>query len=116
MKHEESKIQIQCVKWFRIQFPVYVLMSIPNGGARRLIEAKIIKAEGQYNGVADLFLMYGNNIYNGLFIEMKTEKGRQSDSQKDFEKKCGMFGYKYIICRSFEEFRKEIINYINNKE
>jgi ABC-type multidrug transport system ATPase subunit len=81
-----------------------------------LFEGKILKAEGTMAGVSDLFLMYGNDKYNGLFIEMKTEKGRQSDSQKNFEKKCANFKYKYIICRSFEEFRTEITNYINNKD
>jgi len=116
MKHLESKLQIQCVNWFKLQFSLYVLFSIPNGGARRLIEGKILKAEGTMAGVSDLFLMYGNDKYNGLFIEMKTEKGRQSDSQKNFEKKCANFKYKYIICRSFEEFRTEITNYINNKD
>lgn len=115
MKHIESKIQISCVNWFRIQFPMYVLFAIPNGGARRLIEGKILKAEGTMAGVSDLFLMFGNGTYNGLFIEMKTEKGRQTDTQKNFQKKCELFNYKYLICRSFEEFRTEIINYINNK-
>lgn len=115
MRHNESKLQINCVNWFKIQFPMYVLFAIPNGGARRLIEGKILKAEGVMAGVADLFLMYGNETYNGLFIEMKTEKGLQGDSQKNFEKKCKTFNYKYVICRSFEQFRTEITNYINNK-
>ena len=88
MKHIESKIQISCVNWFRIQFPMYVLFAIPNGGARRLIEGKILKAEGTMAGVSDLFLMFGNGTYNGLFIEMKTEKGRQTDTQKLFQKKA----------------------------
>ncbi|MFY7733749.1 MAG: VRR-NUC domain-containing protein [Bacteroidia bacterium] len=115
MKHLESKIQINCVKWFKIQFPMYVLFSIPNGGARRLIEAKILKAEGVMSGVSDLFLMFGNGTYNGLFIEMKTEIGKQNDNQKLFEKKCANFKFKYIICRSLNEFIIEITNYINNK-
>ena len=53
MRHNESKLQINCVNWFKIQFPMYVLFAIPNGGARRLIEGKILKAEGVMAGVAE---------------------------------------------------------------
>jgi hypothetical protein len=115
MKHNESKLQIACVNWFKLQYPMYILFSIPNGGRRTLIEAKILKAEGIMSGVADLFLMYGNKEHNGLFIEMKYEKGRQSDSQKLFERKCKIFNYKYTICYTFSEFQNTINDYINNK-
>lgn len=106
MKHLESKLQIACVKWFRYQFPNALIFSIPNGGGRNPTEAKILKAEGVLGGIADLQI-----IANGLtfFIEMKTEKGRQNPNQKAFESKVKSLGFKYFICRSFEEFQR-IVN------
>ena len=113
MNHFESKIQIQCVKWFRLQFPKLArnLISIPNGGARRPIEGKIMKAEGTVAGAADLFLFYPSKKFHGLAIEMKTPKGRQQPSQKVWQQAVEEYGYKYVICHSFDEFRAEIKDY-----
>lgn len=48
MKHEESRIQQACIKWFRLQYPKLALnlFAVPNGGARKRIEGAIMKAEG----------------------------------------------------------------------
>ena len=117
MKHEESKIQQACVKWFRLQYPKHVLFAIPNGGWRSYSEASIMRGEGVVPGVADLFLAqpvinkYGSMIH-GLFIEMKTKKGRQSEAQKRFEIRVSGCGYKYAICRSVDEFMNVINEYL----
>lgn len=118
MQHTESKIQIECVKWFHLQYRTepalcYHFFSVPNGGLRRLITAQIMKAEGAKPGVSDLLLMVPNGKYNFLAIEMKADKGRQSDNQKIFQKQVEKLGFgKYVICKSFDEFRNEIQNYL----
>lgn len=114
MSHEESKIQISCVTWFRLQYPKLklLLFAVPNGGARRRAEAQIMKAEGTTAGVSDLLLLFPAKHYHGLCIEMKTEKGRQSDSQKIWQQSAEFAGYKYIICRSFEDFREQVSAYL----
>jgi hypothetical protein len=113
MTHEESKIQQSCIRWFRLQNPGYILFAIPNGGRRGKLEAAIMKGEGVLAGTADLFLALPSGPYHGLFIEMKTEKGRQTPAQKDFEKRASMSGYKYAIVRSFIGFVKLINKYLN---
>lgn len=114
MRHNESIIQQNCVKWFRLQFPqlAILLFAVPNGGLRRKVEAAIMKAEGMTAGVSDLILLVPSKGYHGLCIEMKTEKGRQTDSQKQWQKHVEKFGYKYVICRSFDEFRTETLEYL----
>jgi hypothetical protein len=114
MKHIESKMQINCVRWFRLQYPQYakLLFSVPNGGARRLAEAKILKAEGATPGVADLILLASNGTYNSLCLELKTEKGRQSDSQKEWQQVAEQNGNKYVIVRSIYEFISEVKKYL----
>ena len=69
-----------------MQFPNVLIFSIPNGGQRSLITAKILKAEGTVSGVADLQIMKAKHGYNGLFIEMKYGKGKQSENQINFQK------------------------------
>jgi len=110
--HNESKLQQECLKWFKYQYPRYVIFSIPNGGARNKREAAILKGEGVLSGVSDVFLMYENGKHNGLFIEFKIAKGRQTESQKWFEQKAKEFFYEYKVVRSFDEFQAVINEYI----
>lgn len=105
MKEEEHKIQIACVNWFRYQFPRYLIFSVPNGGQRNAIVAAKLKAEGATAGVADLIIVATNKI---LFIEMKTEKGSQSDKQIEFEQKIKRLGFGYFVCHSLDEFIKTV--------
>ena len=45
---------------------------------------------------------------------MKTEKGRQQTSQKIFQQEVEKVGYKYIVCRSLDDFINEINKYIKS--
>ena len=114
MRHIESIIQQNCVKWFRLQYPklALLLFAVPNGGARRRIEGAIMKAEGVTKGVSDLLLLFPAKRYHGLCIEMKTEKGKQQPSQKIWQRAVEDAGYKYVICRSFEDFMEQINAYL----
>lgn len=110
MRNIESRIQCACVNWFKLQFPrlAPLLFAVPNGGARSAVTGAILKAEGVTRGVADLLLLVPVRKYHGLCIEMKTAKGRQSASQKAWEKAVTRQGYKYIVCRSLEQFIQEM--------
>ena len=111
-RHEESRLQRQCVTWFRVQYPDRVLFAIPNGGKRNAKEAAIMKGEGVTAGVADLFLMHAAKGCNGLFIEMKYGDGVQQDTQKDFQRKATRESYRYVVCNSIEGFMLEVNNYL----
>lgn len=112
MKQIEHRLQCNCVMWFRLQYPRLVLFTIPNGGARTITTGAMLKAEGVLAGVADLFLMFPVKQFHGLFIEMKTDNGRQSESQKQFQTLAESNGYKYVVCRSFNDFKNEILIYL----
>tara|TARA_R110000868_G_scaffold310381_1_gene571609 strand:- start:189 stop:542 length:354 start_codon:yes stop_codon:yes gene_type:complete len=111
----EDVIQQKCVIWFRnnyglkTQTPRYILFSVPNSG-KDVKEQSYKKATGMMPGVSDLILLMPNGVT--IFIEMKTEKGRQSDSQTEFENAVKQLGFVYIVCRSFEQFQLEINNLI----
>ena len=114
MKHIESKLQIACVRWFRMAYPKYKLMlfSVPNGGKRTLMEAIIMKNEGVVSGVSDLILLVGRKGFNSLCIEMKN-KTSQTLNQKVWQLEAERNGNKYVVCKSFEEFRMIIEDYLN---
>ena len=101
--------------WFRYQYRSikHTLFAIPNGGKRDVITASIMKGEGVLPGVADIFFMVPNEKYHGLWIEMKTKTGKQSDSQKEFQLTCEKVGYGYIVCRSLEEFQQAIREHLS---
>ena len=105
-RHIEESIQVSCVKWFRLQYPNLVIFAVPNGGSRNLYEAKNMKESGTLAGVADLVIV--GNGGKVLFVEMKAGKNKQEDSQVIFQQKVENLGHKYIICRSLEQFQKEV--------
>lgn len=115
MACSEHAEQCNVISWFRIQYPHLRnrLFAIPNGGMRNLIVAKKLKAEGVLPGVADLFLMHANIIYHGLFIEMKTLKGVQSQHQKEFQKEAINAGYCYHVAHGFYDARDFINFYLD---
>jgi hypothetical protein len=55
---------------------------------------------GRVSGVADYIFLWKDGC---LCLEFKTQKGRQSDSQKKFEQNCKDRGIPYYLARSVEE-------------
>lgn len=114
-KEEEHRIQCACVRWFRLQYPQLNgrLFAVPNGGRRDVTTAAKLKAEGVVAGVSDLILLKSNHDYGALLIEMKTVKGRQRDSQKQWQNLvCADGEYKYVVCHSFDDFKREVDDYL----
>ena len=110
----EGKIQSLCVAWFWNEYPECrgLLFHIPNEGNRESkTDGAYRKALGLVAGVSDLMLLVARGSYHGLCIEMKTEVGRQSDVQKEWQLKVEKQGYKYILVRSLEAFQTEIRKY-----
>ncbi len=113
--NEEHRLQCACVQWFAVQYPELRgrLFAVPNGGRRDAVTGAKLRAEGVLAGVADLILLKRNSQYGALLIEMKTPKGRQSESQKEWEQSvCSRDEYRYVICRSLEEFISAVEEYI----
>jgi len=113
MQQIESKIQQACIKWFRAQFPKYNkrLFAVPNEGQRTKANASRMKAQGMVSGVSDIIFLLPRGQYHGLCIEMKAQKGRQTDNQKEFEEEV-KGDYKYVLCYSFDEFMNIIKDYL----
>ena len=114
MQDPEHRLQCACVRWFRYQYPELssLLFAVPNGGRRDPVTGARLKAEGVVAGVSDLILFLPSDKHHALCIEMKTPKGRQSPSQKEWQQQVERYGYRYEVIRDFLEFEKLVKSYI----
>lgn len=91
------------------------LISIPNGGLRNMKVAMKLKAEGVTKGVSDLFLALPNGKYAGLWIEMKTMKGRASKEQLEWIERMKEVGYEAVVCKGHEEAIQVLEEYLGQR-
>jgi hypothetical protein len=106
----ESKIQQEIVMWFRNNYclkhniPRCAIFSVPNErkDTRELMK---MKATGLMAGVSDLIIAIPSKV---LFVEVKDDKGRQSDKQKYFEESIKGLNLEYYLVRSLEDFQNII--------
>jgi len=127
MRHSESKLQSECIRYFRLMHPTLAMnfFSIPNGVCTSATQARILVREGMTAGVADTFLAVPNSQYHGAFLEFKkeeiewkegwkhTSRGYQSRQQKTFQAYVEVQGYNYTIIRNFDEFTAFMRQYLN---
>lgn len=116
MRHEESRLQQACVRWFSLQYRDIreLLFAVPNGGYRNAREAARFKMEGVRAGVSDLILLLPRGGYGALCIELKTDTGKLTALQKEWLKKAETAGNRCVVCRSLEEFIEEVKNYLED--
>lgn len=110
----EANLQSSCISWFGLQFPKLapLLFAVPNGGSRNVIEAANLKKQGVRAGVADLIFLFPKGGHASLCIEMKYKKSGQQPTQKNWQRLAEAAGNKYVVCRTLEEFMKEVRNYL----
>ena len=120
----EHDLQVSCVTWFRNRYRRLAdhLFAIPNGASlngdarQRAIQWRKLEAEGAMPGVADLLLALPSGNLCGLWIEMKTEKGKQSAAQKQFEMNMVRAGFGYAMPRNRTEFERVVSRYLEAGE
>ncbi len=102
----EDQLQSTCFQWHWNNYPdERGMLFHVNQKARNAIEGNRMKAMGVVPGVSDMIYLKGP-----VFIEMKTEDGKQSPDQKRFQKLTESLGFKYGIVRTFEQFIELILN------
>lgn len=99
------------VLWFRNRYslknsdPKCVIFHVPNGGSRNKHEGSTLKTMGVLAGVSDLIVIIPNKT---IYIEVKDEKGNQSDKQIEFETLVKSLGFDYYLVRNLEQFQSVI--------
>lgn len=102
--NHESRLQQTCVKWFRLQYPQYLLYANANGGKRSPHEAAIMNGEGVVSGVPDLFLAQKRGEWGGLYIEMKILPNKPTLTQLLTMEQLFKAGYSCQVCYSLDYF------------
>lgn len=107
MNHDEYNLQCYLVERLRIveaqNNGEIVFFSVPNQEVRggdditRIKAYSRLKKSGNLVGVSDLIVVLRNNVF---FVEMKTDKGRQSENQRAFQDKVERLGYQYFLLRN----------------
>ena len=77
---------------------------------RSKINGAIMKSCGLVAGVADMTYLKDSKAY---FFELKTDKGRQSENQRNWQQLIEAAGFSYQIIRSLDEFQAAVKK-INN--
>lgn len=114
-KVSESNLQIQCVKWFDLQYPNWsqFLFHIRNGGSMKSArEGRKYKLMGVRKGVPDLFLSIPNDEFHGFYIELKKPGGKASNEQVVSGLMLENLGYKWMIIDDIDVFMTEIKRYL----
>jgi hypothetical protein len=107
----ENKTQQEILMFYRNNFclkhhnPRHIIFSVPNDSKDAKEQMRKI-ATGLMAGVSDLIICKPNEI---IFCEVKTDVGRQSDKQKSFQEQVEALGFRYILVRSLEDFKTQIL-------
>jgi len=95
----ESKIQHEIVKALRKTGAL--VFSVPNELAKsNAVAMGQAVAMGLWAGVSDLVVVLPGKV---IFLEVKTESGKQSPKQIEFERRVKEMGHNYHVVRSVQE-------------
>ena len=99
----EQQIQGEIVSWYWNESGLErgLLFSVFNNAIDE-VKGGIQKSLGRVSGVSDLIWL---SIWGPLFIELKDHKGTQGKDQVEWELRISLYNYKYVVCRSLEQFK-----------
>lgn len=99
----EVKLQQDCFVWFHNTYPnLRGTMWLVHNNPKNARHGTVLKGLGLVAGVSDMSFLYKGKFYA---IEFKTDKGKQSKEQIDWEWTIFLQDGEYVIIRSFDEFR-----------
>lgn len=125
----EEQIQIMCNHWINVRYPELSKLYFFNSfQGMRLNFGQIKKAKktgGLKTGLPDFMFLKNNGAYSGLFIELKKEspylkngqlkKDDHLELQRDVLEQLKIEGYYAVFAWSFDQFKKIVTDYMENK-
>jgi hypothetical protein len=108
----EMKLQISVIKYLKLKFPKVRYCASLGGIHTSPTQARKAKLTGYVRGFPDLQITEARKGFHGLFIELKTNKGRATKVQQEWIKDLNDRGYKAIICKGIDETMETINEYL----
>lgn len=108
----EERLQTEVINWIKDKHPEIRYCASLGGiytGPRQAIKAK---RTGYSRGFPDLQICEARGGYFGLFIEIKTLKGRPTSVQKEWINDLNFRGYNAEICKGLPAVVKCIDEYM----
>ncbi len=112
--HTESDEQIAAMDWLRLQHPRIAQNTLHIGNERKSTHfaGYIMKRMGTLKGASDLFMAWPNGGFHGLFIEVKSMKGKPTPEQLAFIERMNEAGYMARVCYGAEQVINTMKHYI----
>lgn len=100
---KEAIEQIKVCEWLKQLHPEIPFLHIANERTCNVVYGRILKRMGVRKGVSDLFMPRGNTTCSGLWLELKSAKGKLSLPQIEFIDEMIVLGYAAHVAFSAEE-------------
>ena len=111
--NEESEICKALWTWFFYRFPkfrqCYLRFEVRQTSK---IQQAILKAEGNKRGTSDILIACSNCDFKGLWLEVKTKKGRATENQELFHEEMRGHGFCCHIGYGLDECKEIIEDYM----
>lgn len=98
----EDQLQKWCIDYAKAMHPSLLIIHIPNGGSRNMIEAAKLKGMGVRSGVCDLLFILPEGKTH--WVEMKILGGKVSTNQQLFMNELHERQHPYEVCWSQDEW------------
>lgn len=115
---EEFDLQCACVEWFDKTYPemrLYLHHS-PNEAKRSERQGHQLKLMGMRAGFPDLMLLIPCGEHPFMALELKTRKGKMSDTQKTYRDALAKVKAVHYTIRTIDEFREAINKYLEESQ
>lgn len=119
MAAREYKHQIAVMKWsrqpsIRGKWPELALLHhVKNETTEGEKQVAIDRAMGVKKGVPDLCLPVARGMYHGLYIELKSEKGRTSPEQDWWGERLIAQGFAWEVCHGWQSAVRTLERYLD---
>ena len=106
----ETQEQITVASWLRVNNILFY--HVPNEAKRSIGLARIEIAMGLQSGVPDICIPIARKGFHGLYIEMKSLKGKATENQLKWLKNLKEQGYQCYVCKGADIAIKAIQDYL----
>jgi hypothetical protein len=110
----EGQLQITVADWLQLIAPwgearsEFIWFHLANEGRRSRVAGEVLKRMGMRPGAPDLVFVKGWHV---AFIELKSARGRQTATQRQFQSDCERIDVDYRVCRSLEEVAVALVDW-----